>query len=179
MPFLSAKNLDVNEFIDIVKETQWPENSLLLAFSTARCCFEIFKFDEELLLTTDQGRIFSSAGEFRWRRIDGRIRAVYLGERPPQGLDDFSEKLQKLHTRYEDLILWGERTELNNEWLEQQIPKKISYPLQGKEYNCGRIVLTIEQWVDDFDIPQFSRYQGIKEIENPSYQEDRGYHAAG
>jgi hypothetical protein len=170
VPFLCAKDLDLAKFIEIIRETQWPEDGLLLAFSPAQCCFDIFKFDEELLLKTEQGRIFSSAGEFRWRRIDGRIRAVYLGEQPPQGLDDFSGELLKLHTHCEDLILWGERTELNDEWLEQQIPKRIRYPLHSKEYDRGRIVLTVEHWVDDFDIPRFSRYRGIKEIENPSCQ---------
>jgi len=104
---------------------------------------------------------------------------LYLGECPPEGLPDFSEELQGLHSRYKTFILWGERTELKDEWLEQQIPQRIRYPLQTKEYNRGRVVLTIEQWVDDYGIPRFSRYMGINETANSSQQEARGDHAAG
>jgi len=49
VPFLYAKDLDFDAFIEIIRKTPWPDESLILAFSPARCCFDLFKFDEALL----------------------------------------------------------------------------------------------------------------------------------
>lgn len=165
MAFLCGKDLDTENFISTVKNFSFPKDSLIMAFSPARACFEKFSFDETFLRATDQGRIFSPNSEFKWRRTDGRIRVVYLGNMlPSDKFDDFSSELGELTTEISQVILWGVRTDLENEWIEQQVPHRFNYPVSGKEFARGRVVLKVENWIDSAGLAMFSRYHSIKEI---------------
>lgn len=169
MTCLYAQDLDLAEFIQLLRDATWPEDSILMAFSPATARFEFFQFDAHFLPTTDQGRIFSPIGELKWRRVNGRLRVVYLGEPLPSlSLQNHPQELASLNPNpvYEELILWGVRTDLQNEWLEQQVPQFLVYPLVGATYPRGRVALKVEHWVEkERPIPRFSRYHSLKEIE--------------
>ncbi len=52
MPFLLANDLDMEEFLHIVKNYSCPDEPLLMAFSPAEARFEFFSFDESFLALT-------------------------------------------------------------------------------------------------------------------------------
>lgn len=163
--FLQSKDLNIKGFISLVQQYRFPEGSLIMAFSPARAVFEIFNMDESFLAATDQGRIFSPAGELKWRRIDAGMRAVYLGTQvPPGGLNDCSSEMKGLNPKLAEYVLWGERTNIKDEWIEQQVPHRFVYPVSGKEYPYGRVALVVENWHDSTEFIRFSRYHNIKEI---------------
>jgi hypothetical protein len=140
-----------------------------MAFSASNARFDFFRFDEAFLNKTEQGRIFSPKGELKWRLVEGGMRVVYLGESPPPGLVNYSDRLDGLHTEQGHLILWGVRTDTKDEWVELQVPHRFVYPLTSKTFSRGRIILVVENWLDSSQIPQFSRYHSIKEIEGGSH----------
>lgn len=168
MPFLHSNDLITDDFISLVQKFTWPEGALLMAFSPSNAYFDLFRFDESFLLTTDQGRIFSPEGELRWRRLSAQVRVVYLGNvSPPVGLIDCSSKTKGLVSKESEVILWGKRTKLEgkwiNEWLEQQVPHRFVYPVSGKDTDHGRVVLVVENWLDSAGLARFSRYKSLKE----------------
>jgi hypothetical protein len=77
-----------------------------------------------------------------------------------------------LKPELETVILWGVRTDLKDEWIEQQVPHRFVYPIRSKVFSRGRVVLVIEKWLDANGIPQFNRYFDLEEIAG-------GNHAAG
>ncbi len=165
MPFLHSKDFALEEFIAFICRCRFPENTLMIAFSPAEMFFDLFRFDESFLKTTDQGRIFWAGGELKWRCVDGQIRVVYLGtEEPPTGLDDHSHEINGLKSNTHELILWGIRTNKQLEWIEQQVPQRFVYPVSGNQYSQGRVAVVVENWLDSLEIVQFSRYQSLKEI---------------
>lgn len=163
---LYAQDLAVEDFLDTVRTAAWPADSLLLAFSPAQARFEPFRFDRDFLRTSEQGRIFGPTGEFKWRRLDGRFRVVYLGEDLPSlQLEEHPQMLAGLEQDLsQQLILWGKRTNLANEWIEQQVPQRFAYHITGQEFPKGRVALVIERWLDDLEMPKFSRYHSLIEI---------------
>ena len=169
MTCLHAQDLVMEDFLTILRNNSWSEDSLLMAFSPAQARFDLFRFDEEFLRTMEQGRIFSPNGECKWRRMDQHMRVVYLGKSPPPGLADYSHKLEGLHAEQGHLILWGVRTDTKDEWVELQVPHRFVYPLTSKTFSRGRIILVVENWLDSSRLPQFSRYHSIKEIEGGSH----------
>ena len=168
MSYLAAGDLDLERFVELCRATPWPEDSLIMAFAVDRFSFSRFEMDEGFLTKTDQGRIFSTQGELRWRRIGDHMRAVYLGESPPDGLEDHSGHLTSLEKQTGEYILWGRRTDLENEWLEQQVPNRLAFPVEGRAHSRGRVALVVESWVDASGQPKFARYHSLKEIEGES-----------
>ncbi|MGA2404153.1 MAG: CRISPR-associated protein Csx19 [Syntrophobacteraceae bacterium] len=167
MACLHARDLDVEGFLEIVESTSWPADSILMGFSPAEARFEFFRPKEcrSFLCSSDQGRIFSPKGELKWRRVDDKLRVVYLGSPPAPGeLSDYSDELKPLRPTDSELMLWGERTDLQDEWIEQQVPHRFAYPIGTKTIPRGRAVLTVETWLNKAKIPQFSRYLGLKEV---------------
>jgi len=170
MTNLYAQDLSLDDFLKIIRETEWPEGSLMIAFSPAAARLDFFHFDEAFFRASDQGRIFSPGGEFKWRRVDGNFRSVYLGEwSPPLELTNCSDSLAGLHKEMDELILWGIRTDLENEWIELQVPQRFGFPLKSKVFSRGRVVLMVENWLDFSGMPQFSRYHSLKEIKGESH----------
>jgi hypothetical protein len=166
MQRLYATDLPMADFLTTIKKFQFNEESLLLAFSPAQFKFQRYSLDESFLAATDQGRIFSPAGELKWRRVGKHMRMVYLGNQMPPGVfTDYSVQLEPLKAVKHQLILWGIRTDTRDEWIEQQVPHRFSYPVTGKQYSRGRLALVVESWYDRGGIPVFSRYHHIKEIE--------------
>lgn len=173
MPHLLSEDLDIDSFLDLLEKHSWPEDALIMAFTPAESRFGRFAFDAPFIIRTEQGRIFSPAGELRWRPIEGKIRTVYLGTEPPSSiLTDFSWELEEFTPRQRELLLWGERTDSLPVWLEQSAPHRFNYPIYTANHPRGRVALVIEEWIDHAGIPQFARYHGIKEIQG-------GNHAAG
>lgn len=178
MAFLKIKNIELPDFIVLVQRyqaiaiQQFQTTPLLLAFSPAQVLFKVMDLDQAFLETTDQGRIFSPEGELKWRRVEDRMRVVYLGdEPPPEGLEDRSAELAGLNKHAGELILWGERSNKENEWIEQQVPHRFNYPISTSQYPRGRAAIVIENWVDAFGFEKFSRYHSFKEIQGENHAE--------
>ena len=165
MPYLCAKDLDTAQFVELTKNLSVSDDALLMAFSPAIARFVFYRFDPDFFTETEHGRIFSPEWELKWRRIDGRIRTVYLGNAdPPDGLDDHSSELAGLEHDTGQIVLWGRRTDLEPEWVEQQVPKRFAYPISTETFSRGRVVLLVEQWKDSAGGIRFGRYTGIWEI---------------
>jgi hypothetical protein len=171
MPILKTKDLALHDFIALARQyhslaiQRFKTTPLLLAFSPARALFENFALDQSFIETTEQGRIFSPEGELKWRRVNDRMRVVYLGyEPPPEGLEDRSSELADLERHHSEFILWGVRSDSKNEWIEQQVPHRFNYPISTAQYSRGRAAISIESWIDSFGFAKFSRYHSLKEI---------------
>ena len=155
---LAAGDLPLNAFLHLCETAVWPEVPLLLAFTAAEARFAPYRYDAGFLSQTDQGRIFGPSGELRWRQLATGLRVVYLGlSGVPEGLVSYCEHLQHLRRAKRRLLLWGVRTDLENEWLEQQIPHRLVYPLDTAVQRRGRVALVVEDWCDTAGIPRFSR----------------------
>ena len=166
MPYLNADDLSGDDFIALVREGTWPEEALMMGFTPADFKFERFSFDEKFLERTDQGRIFFPDGELRWRRTGEQNRVVYLGNVPMfSSLADYSAEMEGLEAETEQLLLWGIRTDTENEWVEQHVPHRFAYPISTSEFSRGRVALTVEKWIDRSGLPRFSRYCSIEEID--------------
>ena len=170
MPFLQVNDFDIDSFFDLIcryhthAAQHFETFPILLAFSPAQAPFKSLNTDESFFKYTDQGRVFSPEGELKWRRIKDKMRVVFLGDvAPPEGLEDRSSELSDLKI-VSELILWGERTDTKNEWIEQQVPHRFQYPVFTTRYSQGRAAIIIETWNDVFGFPQFSRYHSLKEI---------------
>lgn len=166
MAYLKSADLTVDEFTQLIAGYPTSEATLMMAFSPAKERFEKFSPDTAFLATTEQGRIFSQSGELRWRLIKpAMFRVVYIGQEVfDSPLQDYSPELEELETSYAEFYLWGVRTDLEFEWLEQQVPHRFNYPIDTKKINRGRVALVVEVWSESHGIPQFSRYHSIKEV---------------
>ncbi len=165
MAHLCSGDLSPDRFLALIESHPWPESAVLMAFAPAEARLMRFVCDSCFLCSTEQGRIFSPDGELRWRNIGKTIRTVYLGYPPISDvLSDFSSKLETLSPISQRLLLWGERTESRNEWLEQQAPHRFEYPIDSAQFPRGRAALAVEEWVNAAKIPQFSRYHSIIEV---------------
>ena len=171
MGYLKAQDLFREGFVGAVSDTRWPEESLMIVFSaTCEPVFDFFRFNEGLFKASDQGRVFWPKGELKWRRTEKAMRVVYLGTDPsPITLADYSQNLDGLTTQNEELVLWGVRTNHENEWIEQQVPHRFNYPVFGQVFSRGRVCLIVEHWVDSAGMRLFSRYHSVKEIEGESH----------
>ncbi len=167
MPFLFANDLDMDEFLHVVENYSWPDEPVLMAFSPAEVRFEVFSFDESFLAVTEQGRIFSPDGELKWRRTDSRMQVVYLGNKDSlERLENCSQEMDGLEREESDIILWGVRTDTENEWIEQQVPHRFNYPVSGNIFR-GRAAIVVEKWIDLSGLARFSRYHNLKEMQIP------------
>lgn len=163
MTQLLAADFPETRFPDMVLAHAWPEDTLLLAFAPGEYCFDFLKNTSGLPTGTDQGRIFSPQGELRWRRMEDAVRCVYLGENGPEGFKDHSSSLQGLLSEEKKVFLWGVRTDSDPEWIEQQVPHRLTYPLTGEPVDRGRVMLTMENWIDQEGKVVFSRYHSLTE----------------
>jgi hypothetical protein len=117
-----------------------------------------------------RGRIFSSAGELQWRLMDGRYRVVYLGEEAgifgdSQPLKDESGNLAGLRPVGRSQILWGERTDMEKEWLEQSVLRIFHYPFEGGSVPRGRLQVVVEEWRRPDGTAAFFRWCGLRETQ--------------
>jgi hypothetical protein len=166
MACLFANTVDFEQFIRVIKSCQHMENGVLMSFSPAQNVFEKFHLKEKELLKTQEGRIFAESGEIKWRRIDRDMRMVYLGAQQDfDCLNDHSKHLKPvIEKRRSDIILWGERTHLENEWIEQQVPHRFNYPIDGNLFAKGRVAIEVENFFDNRGVALFSRFCRVKEI---------------
>ncbi len=171
MAVLQCADIPVSQLSGLVAEVMWSADTLLLAFRTADWKFAPFSIaDASWLDETSEGRIFSPSGELRWRLINDQFRLVYMGEDSVMnGLEDCSQELGNLTPSIKEFLFWGVRSDLEQEWLEQQVPQRFSYPIYGGQIERGRIQLLVEQHCDYSGIPRFSRYHSIKEVSGGSH----------
>jgi hypothetical protein len=166
MTCLFANDVNFDQFLSVINSCPFPENAVIMSFSPAQAVFEKYEYNEKDLLLTHEGRIFSEDGELKWRRIDNMIRMVYLGSHHPiEILNDHSEKLSQTTSKRFDLILWGKRTDLKNEWIEQQVPHRFyKYPVDSNAFEQGRVAIEVERFMDNAGKAVFSRFCRVKEI---------------
>ncbi|RLC21541.1 MAG: hypothetical protein DRI57_02075 [Deltaproteobacteria bacterium] len=148
MPFLHANDLLTDDFTELVRNSSFPEDAILMAFSPAEACFVPFEFDESFLAGTDQGRIFSPAGELKWRRTGDKMRVVYLGKDPFDRLEDYSGEMNELTHEQSEIILW-----------RIGIDKKTEWKFPGRKAG-----LAVEKWLDSSGLARFSRYHSLREV---------------
>lgn len=165
MTVLLANDLDSKAFRELMNLMEWPGETLVMAFAPHRFWFEPLQEKTGFLENTEQGRIFSTRGEFRWRLIDCDLfRILYLGEDIGNTqLQNCSHELRDLTPKERRLFLWGERTDLEREWIDQQIPHRFVYPLFSENFPRGRVCLVLEEWLDNIRQPVFSRYTRLEE----------------
>lgn len=169
MAYLFAGDLPDDEATSFANAMVFTESSILMAFYPDRFILKTITPEDIVLEKSEQGRIFSPESELQWRRIGDKLRLVYLGEvPPPEGLEDCSKELDGLQQEKDEFFLWGRRTDLENEWIEQQVPVRFTYPITGNSFSRGRIKLVVEKWIDPSGYPIFSRYQTLEEIEGES-----------
>ncbi len=149
MPFLHANDLVTDEFIELIRNSSFSEDAILMAFSPAEARFLPFEFDESFLAETDQGRIFSPGGEFKWRRIGNKIRAVYLGNEPFHGLEDYSGEMEGMTSGQSEIILWRIGFDSKTKWIYK---------------NDRQVVIVVEKWLDSSGLARFSRYHSLREV---------------
>lgn len=167
MGCLLAGDLNTEAFLGLVNRN-WPEHTLIMAFSPAEFKFGPFRFDKNFLAGTDQGRIFSEQGELKWRRVNGGMRVVYLGEdNPPDlpGLEDESVELDPLEKDddFETLMLWRIRTDTGEDWEEGQT-QQYGYPVTAAAHSGKQLGLLVENRRDASGLSVFSRYVGVEEL---------------
>ena len=168
--YLLANDTDLTQFLTIVSDYKCDDDPVIMAFSPAKAVFDSYVFNESFLKETEQGRIFSLSGELKWRRIDYFMRIVYLGKKSAiTGLEDYSHEVQSLTSSISEFILWGERTDRTEEWIEQKVPHRFFYPIFEKKYSHGRVALEIENLSNSAGMLKFSRYCRIKEIPGGGY----------
>ncbi|MFZ5570176.1 MAG: hypothetical protein ACOZF0_07215 [Thermodesulfobacteriota bacterium] len=166
MAYLSACDVPMDDFLSLCKAFRWPKETFLVAFTPAEARFEHYLFDSDFLLQTEQGRIFCTVGELCWRNIGQVMRVVYLGDGlVPLKLPDCSSELAGLTRTERQFLLWGKRTNTQNEWLEQKVPHRFGYPISTSHFPGGRIALIVEYWSDNASLPKFTRYHSIVEVE--------------
>jgi len=165
MGYLYASDVNGDSFRKVVESIQGSGNLLVMYFKPDEAGFKKFDGDVDAFIDSDEGRLFSSGGELRWMKMDGMFRVVYLGIEPfESGLEDCSNMLEPLKPDYSRIYLWGERTDQENEWIEQKVPHRFVYPLDKKPIARGRVQLIVEDWRDKNGIARFSRYHSIEEV---------------
>ena len=163
MSVLGAADLAIPDFMEAISGHAFPEQAFLMAFSPAEAKFDHFQMDEAFMPQTIQGRIFSPQGELKWRKLDGLMRAVYLGEGPlPDKFEDNHGEIDELKSQLQEYYLWGRYREATAEWIEQQVPHRFKYPLSDVTGDMDRVVLVTEALVDGAGIPRFQRYYDVK-----------------
>ena len=123
----------------------------------------------EALRRSPAGRLFAPGGELKWRLRDAnRCRLVFLGERdwlPGQLRDRDDLARLGLSRRFEEAILWGQRTEGSEpDWVELRIPHRLRYPVA----ETGRtpasrtgVKVETEVWSDPWGEPHFVRLREL------------------
>jgi hypothetical protein len=161
---LQASDLNEGVFINLLRDSIWPDNARIMAFGVAQARFEFYSGGNTRdLLGFEQGRIFSPEGELKWRKIDSWFRTVYLGEGGFLELADESSMLLDLTSRGNEVLLWGERTDLEPEWLEHHVPHIFKYPFSGGSIRGGRLAMIIQEWLDSAGRVQYLRYVDLIE----------------
>ncbi|OGP49128.1 MAG: hypothetical protein A2Y79_11015 [Deltaproteobacteria bacterium RBG_13_43_22] len=167
MAILKAKDLDYGGWKSLIAELSVLEGTRMIVESIGNICFEWFDKERVLIENCIRGRIFNPQGELKWRRIGDVYRTVFLGDIDWAGgiLIDSSQELQELISKKEWMVLWGNRTDFKDEWLEQSIPQYFNYPFQNGVISRGRLKLITENWYDFSGRLVFVRYLDLEEME--------------
>lgn len=164
MTILKSKDIIIDELISILESL--PDDMRIVRENPESMLFDWFSSDVSIE-NSYRGRIFSEAGEVKWRKIGNKYRTVFLGNQDLVGtyLDDYSCKLEGLleppPCKY---VLWGERTKLKNEWVEQVVPHRFKYPFNDGNFSDGRLVLVIKELRDSSMQTIFNRFEKLEEI---------------
>jgi hypothetical protein len=129
----------------------------------------------ELLPRVLEGRIFTRAGELRWRYLpalgEQSCRTVYLGEYlPPTALLDERHELAGLQRTEVEVPLWGRLTAASRAgavpqaWVELRIPQRFHYPVpvpadSSRDWGVKAVV---ETWSDNRGELHFTRFVDLQ-----------------
>ncbi len=127
MTVLCSMDLPGEKAVEAIVGHPFPEDAIVLAFTPVEAAMGVFRPDVSLVDRSEEGRVFSPEGELRWRRLGPVVRMVYLGAIMPNhpGWIDGSRHLAGLRPQYSDFLLWGVRSDLESEWPEHQLPKRL------------------------------------------------------
>ena len=121
-----------------------------------------------------QGRVFSERHELKWRKRFEQWHAVFFSDDPKLALPAGFEVAEGVLVEKVDVsepegqvVLWGERREGRNSWLEDRIPRSLHYPVQalGRE---KRVVLLYTVYrltgPGQMEPSLWNRYYGVKAL---------------
>jgi len=167
MAILKAKDLDRNSWKALIDNLPAPDGTCMIIETIEKLRFEVFDAKGIPFESCIRGRIFHPEGELRWRLIDGHYRTVFLGNADWIGdiLIDAPSELKELNPQVCNMILWGRRRDMEDEWIEQAVPHRFHYPLEGGNISQGRLKLITENWYDSFGRLVFSRFKNLEETE--------------
>ncbi len=182
MSVLLAGDLTPPQLAQFLAAQSWSQDTLCMAFAPHAFRFEAFTEPDDFLAASEDGRVFGPRGECRWRKMGSLLRTVYLGEScaaGPAELEDLSGELEGLTPGRQGVFLWGVRTDLEAEWIEQQVPHRFVYPVEGSQHKRGRVRLVIEEWRDGHGTPRFSRFHHLEETKAEAGAETKAKAEAG
>ncbi len=134
---------------------------------------------DDLLPRLLQGRIFSPAGELRWRVLpalgESCCRTVFLGRDDALPASSILQPQMDLSrdrwtSREQRYPLWGQRTARTPDcWIDLRIPHRLNYPVDVVQPPSGRMIvyLRVEIWDDPRGEPQYVRLCDLEIQQEP------------
>lgn len=167
MTIFKAKDLSKDIWQSLLEHLEVPQQTRMIIETPEQVVFTWFKASLIPFADCTRGRIFHTKGELKWRQIDGCYRSVFLGREDWVGdiLDDAADELEGLLPENGEMVLWGMRTDLTNEWIEQSVPHRFNYPFEGGSIPYGRLKLITENWHDSLGHLVLTRFLDLQEME--------------
>jgi len=167
MTIFKAKDLSKDIWQSLLKHLDVPDKTRMIIEAPEQAIFTWFADYPIPFEICTRGRIFHVEGELKWRRIDGFYRSVFLGKEDWVGdiLDDAADELEGLLPENGEMVLWGMRTDLADEWIEQSVPHRFNYPFEGGSIPYGRLKLITENWRDSLGRLVLTRFLDLLEME--------------
>ena len=177
MPILKSQDMDRAAWHGKLQAISAPQPAWMIIETPEECRLAEFSACD-IPPASYRGRIFSPAGEWKWRLLPhGIYRCVFLGEDDWSGLDGENcgpTMLANLEAVSGQVVLWGEIRAGQEVWIEKGVPHRFAYPLPEKiPGEEGRVGLEIEYWrdCDSWEI-HFSRYRRIDVFQATTCCED-------
>lgn len=166
MTIFKAKDLSMEELSSLLEHLEVPDMTRMIIETPAQASFTWYR-GNTIPDDCTRGRIFHPEGELKWRRIEGIYRSVFLGEKNWVGdlLDDATKELEGLLPKNGEMVLWGRRINLSDEWIEQSVPHRFHYPFQGGSIPYGRLKLLSTNWYDLLGRLVLTRFMDVIEME--------------
>mgnify|MGYP001421728928 CR=1 FL=1 len=120
---------------------------------------------EELAAGWQKGWVFAQDFEVRWEKEDNCWHLRYIG--PEREMDDSWQSFTGIEKAKESrslLYLWGTR-DAENEWVEQRIPRILSYPVAGEKSKNHIALEQVEYRDRETNELLLTRFAGIREVD--------------
>lgn len=163
--FLKSGDLSQKEILSLLENLTSDSYKFMIIETISTNNISIFN-EKEISNDFISLNLFSVHGELKVKKLDkDQYRCVYLGNKSVDyPLKDYSEKLKDLNEIRDQIILWGEKKEGQNFFVEQEIPHYFNYPLEIKEKGTSRVILKMSLLKDDNGETQFFRYIDLEEV---------------